>query len=97
MFFHIGKDVTVRKRDVIAILDIDTNSPTACTKDFLKKSEKNGKVILAGEDLPKSVVVCDDGEGGAWTVYSHISSKGLSGRASSGYRDNALFIYEKDR
>ena len=96
-FLHLGENVRVLQNDVIAIINIDDRKNTSITKDFLKKSEKEGRSILTGFEIPRSVVVCDDGEGGARTVYSHISSKGLAGRAAAENKEFTQFNYKKDR
>lgn len=81
MFLHLGGSISVRKKDIIAMLDIDDGSISQITKDFLSRAERDGKVILTGTDLPKSVILTDDGQGGAWVIFSHISAKSLAGRA----------------
>ena len=85
-FLHLGENVRVLQNDVIAIINIDDRKNTSITKDF-----------LTGFEIPRSVVVCDDGEGGARTVYSHISSKGLAGRAAAENKEFTQFNYKKDR
>lgn len=81
MFLHLGGSISVRKNDIIAILDIDDKTTTQITKEFLSRAERDGKVILTGTDLPKSVILTDDGQGSAWVIFSHISAKSLAGRA----------------
>jgi hypothetical protein len=58
MFLHLGKDVVVSKKDVIAIFDIEKTTVSKNTKEFLKKAEKNNQVITVSYEIPKSFVVC---------------------------------------
>lgn len=85
MFLHLGGSVSVRDSDIIAILDIDKEATPQTTKEFLSAAEKNGKVLLTSSELPKSVILTDDGQGDTWVIFSHISSKSLCGRAKQPY------------
>ena len=57
MLLHLGGNVSVQKKDVIGIFDIDDENTGEITKAFLKAAEKGGDVTLAGDDLPKSFVL----------------------------------------
>lgn len=76
MFLHVGSDVTVSLRQVVAILDYRTSQVGEATREFLDASWKANRVIdLSGGD-PRSVVLTDNG------VYlSPISSPTLQRRA----------------
>ncbi|MBP1573562.1 MAG: DUF370 domain-containing protein [Oscillospiraceae bacterium] len=60
MYLHIGNDYTVRTRDIIGIFDIENTSLSKDTRDFLKVSEKNKRVVYTTFEMPKSFVVCLD-------------------------------------
>ena len=53
MFLYLGGDISVRKSDIIGIFDIDNVNTQKTTKEFLRSAEKEGKLLLAGENLPK--------------------------------------------
>ena len=74
MFLHLGGDVVIKEKDIIAIMDMDTSSVSKITKEYLKNAEKSYDVVnVSFEDLPKSYVVCR--ENGKRRVYiSPISS-----------------------
>ena len=58
MFLHLGADVVVNDKDVVAIMDMETTSISKITREYLKKAEKENDVInVSYEDLPKSYVV----------------------------------------
>ena len=83
MYLHIGNNVTVFSQDVVAIFDLDNASTSAITRSFLRQAEEEGMVIAAGEELPKSIVLCCPQ--GSWQrVYlSPLSSAALAGRLES--------------
>lgn len=79
MYLHIGQDMIVLKKQVIGIFDLDTASFKKDTKEFLRKAEKEARMVVVSDDLPKSFVVCRQPYGD--TVYiSPISSTTLKKR-----------------
>ena len=62
MYLHLGSDVVVSQRDIVAILDLETTSVSHITREFLDKAQKSGKVVDVCEDLPKSYVIVGDKE-----------------------------------
>ena len=84
MFLQIGNGVTVRKRDIIGIFDLDTASMSSDTKRFLREAEK--KELLrdaSGGELPRSFVLVgerrsiEEGDVGLGVRLSLISTAGL--------------------
>ena len=57
MFLYLGGDVSVKKTDIIGIFDIDNVNTQKTTKEFLRAAEKSGRILLAGDDLPKSFLL----------------------------------------
>ena len=58
MFLHLGSDVVVNDRDIVAIMDLETTSISKITREYLQKAEKENEVITVSyEDLPKSYVI----------------------------------------
>ncbi len=84
MYLHLGGDVSVRTGDIVMIGDLDNASFSRITRDFLARAEKEGRVVsAAGEELPKSFVVCRN-RGGKDRVYlSQLNSSTLLRRAES--------------
>jgi hypothetical protein len=59
VFLHIGGDVVLPLKDVIAILDIDTTTISRDTKEFLKIAEEEGFIESISEDLPKTFIITE--------------------------------------
>ena len=53
MYLHIGEDTLVRDKDIIGIFDMDTSTVNKATRDYLKKAEKDKRVIYVNYDLQK--------------------------------------------
>ena len=82
MFLHLGRDVVVDDNTIIAVLDMDTATVSRRTQAFLNSAEREGRLHVITNELPKSAVVCV--EDGKQVVYiSQLSSKTLLGRAET--------------
>lgn len=58
MFLHLGENVVIPMREVIAIFDI--NSTTSMdTKHFLKTAEEEGFIVRITNDEPKSFILTE--------------------------------------
>lgn len=70
MFLHLGSDVVVSLKEVIAIFDLEGTSISKRTREFLDASQKKGIVIdVSKYDLPKSYILCKKNK----NVYLYIS------------------------
>lgn len=79
MYLHLGQAVVVNQRDIVAIFDMDNATWSHRTRAFLEKAEREGRVVNAASDLPRSFVLCREGERS--TVYlSQLSTATLKGR-----------------
>lgn len=58
-YLHIGKNVMVSRRRIIGVFDLDITSQSLRTREFLERAEKDGVVLDACDDIPKSFLVCD--------------------------------------
>lgn len=58
MYLHLGQNTVVTEEEIIGIFDLDTTTVSRRTRDFLSGAQKQGQVISAAQDLPKSFVVC---------------------------------------
>lgn len=59
MFLHIGGDVVIPLKNVIAIFDIESTTVSKDTKEFLKIAEEEGFIESISYDLPKSFVITE--------------------------------------
>ncbi len=91
MYLHLGGDVVVNLKDVIAIMDLDVTTVSKITREFLTVAEEEGFVINVSDDLPKSYVLTErDNESRLYI--SPISSATLLKRANS-FKDFADSLY----
>lgn len=79
---HLGRDIIVNEKDIIAIFDIDKTTIGKITKKYLYDCEKKRMVVNVSDDLPKSFIVCE--YEGKTTVYiSQISTITLQKRSQA--------------
>lgn len=85
MFLHIGGDVVIPIKNIIAIFDIETTTISKDTKEFLSIAEEEGFIESISDDLPKSFIITEIDKKSK--IYlSPISSVTLQKR--SGFIDN---------
>jgi len=60
MYLHLGQGAVVTRDSIIGIFDLDNTTSSHITRDFLNRTEKAGRVLALGEELPKSFVVVKD-------------------------------------
>ena len=83
MYMYVGQGTVLRSEDVIGIFDLDITSQSHITRAFLNAAEKNGAVVSASEDIPRSFLLCC--EEGSEKVYLCQPSTGtLLRRAENG-------------
>ena len=82
-YIHLGKGSVINTGGIVGVFDLDITSQSHITRAYLAAAEKNGQVINAAEDIPKSFVVTE--ENGQRRVYlSQLASATLLKRAESG-------------
>jgi extracellular matrix regulatory protein B len=59
MFLHIGGDVVVPIKNVIAIFDMETTTLSKDTKEFLRVAEEEGFISSISNDIPKSFIITE--------------------------------------
>lgn len=80
MYLNIGGGFVVRSEDIVAVMDMDNATWSHITRDMLALAEKNGEVINAAEDIPRSFIVCEDS--GSRKIYlSQLSSATIARRS----------------
>ncbi len=79
MYVHIGRDNVIRKRSILGIFDLDQASQNKDTVGFLRKAEKEGRLINVTDELPKAFILTDDGK-----VYlTQLGAKTIAGRTAN--------------
>lgn len=69
MYLHLGNEYLIQTKYITGIFDIENTSVSKITKDYLSNAEKNKRVVYCTYEMPKSFVVCFDGEELKETVY----------------------------
>lgn len=83
VYLHLGQNQIVPDRRIIGIFDLDTCSAEKRTRDYLAAAQREGVVLDASGDLPKSFVVCDHPYHRQIVYLSQLSSAALQRRAES--------------
>lgn len=81
MYLHIGNHQMLPERRIIGIFDLEITSQSKITGAFLKNAEREGVVIDACEDIPKSFLICDHPYHKQIVYLSQLNSRTLQGRA----------------
>ncbi len=83
MYLHIGGNHVIDRRDIIGVFDIEKSTVSNITRDYLRKQEKNGRVVTIVSDMPKSfIVVANDNN--TYVYLSSISPVTLKKRYEGG-------------
>ena len=84
MYLHLGSSLIIHQDDVLGIFDLDNTTSSHITRDFLARAEREGRVVSAGEDLPKSFLLCRDRQGTVTVYLSQLATSTLLKRMESG-------------
>ena len=80
MYLHIGQNEIVPEKRIIGIFDLDKCSYEKRTRDYLARAEKDGVVLDASGDLPRSFVLAGEEKGPVTVYLSPFSSATLLNR-----------------
>lgn len=83
MFLHLGEDISVAIKDIIAIIDVNAIEKSKNMKEFLYISEDNKAVFSISDLKPKSYVIVYDSNKRYILYKSPISSSTLLKRSKS--------------
>ena len=79
MFLHVGNKKNIRVSDIVGIFDTDNATVASITRKYLSHAQKEGTVISATDDIPKSFILFRDGDGHK-ICFSQLSTAALCGR-----------------
>lgn len=77
MYLHLGQSTVINLNEIIGIFDLDNTTVSKKTRDFLSLSEKEGRVNVVSQELPKSFIVCSSEEEKNSVYLSQISTTTL--------------------
>ena len=83
MYLHIGQNEILPEKRIIGIFDLDKCSYEKRTRDYLATAEKEGVVLDASGQLPRSFLVCDHPYHRQIVYLSPLSPAALQRRAES--------------
>lgn len=84
MYLHLGSSVVIHQDDILGVFDLDNTTCSRITRDFLSRAEREGRVVSAGDDLPKSFLLCRDRQGKTKIYLSQLATATLLKRLESG-------------
>ena len=67
MYLYLGQNTVVPKSSVVAVFDMDNTTQSKQTMEFLRRAQREGRLVSVTDDLPKAFAVCE--ENGTTTVY----------------------------
>ena len=62
MYLHLGQSVMVPTESILGIFDLDNTTWSHRTRSFLEQAEQEGRLTVVGDDLPRSFVLCQEGD-----------------------------------
>lgn len=83
MYLHLGQSVMVPDDAVIGLFDLDNTTWSFRTRRFLERMEEEGRVTAVGDDLPRSFVLCREGDGRVQVYVTQLTTATLCRRAEN--------------
>ncbi|MCC8196504.1 MAG: DUF370 domain-containing protein [Ruminococcus sp.] len=77
MYLHLGNNVSVYEKNIIAIMDIENASTSKITKEYLSAVGRSKQVIYCSYDMPKSFIVTLDDDLTERVYISSLASRTL--------------------
>ena len=72
MYIHLGSKKSVPEKYIVGIFDLDGEVTTKITGEFLAKAQSGEIVSAAGDDIPRSFVLCADKKRGRGYPFPYI-------------------------
>lgn len=60
MFLHLGEDIVLQTKDIVAIIDSNLVAESVILKEFIDANDKNNNIIHISEGTVKSIVVTEN-------------------------------------
>ncbi len=77
MYLHLGQSTVITLNEIIGIFDLDNTTVSKKTRDYLATAEKDGRVRVVSQELPKSFIVCSSEKEKNSVYLSQISTSTL--------------------
>ena len=59
-FVYVGGGTALDRDNIVGVFDLDNTSWSYLTRQTLSRAERDGRVVNAAEDLPRSFILCGD-------------------------------------
>ena len=82
MLLHLGRGVSIHSDEIIALCDL-SEAPGDDTRRLADTLRAAGRVRYLG-DAPKTMILCDDPQGGVRCLYSCVGLRTFMRRATAG-------------
>ena len=76
MYLNLGSSVVIHQDDILGVFDLDNTAAS--------RAELDGRVVSAGDGLPKSFLLCRDRQGTTRIYLSQLATATLLRRMESG-------------
>lgn len=60
MYLHLGQNTIVMTSHILGVFDLDNTTGAKSTREYLTKAQREGRVVDATSELPKSFIVCEE-------------------------------------
>ena len=81
MYIHIGGDVSLLKKNIIAIFDMDNTTVSKWTRQYLQYAEDKGEVINVSDEIPRTFIITEEKSNIKKVYLSPVSAATLLKRA----------------
>ena len=94
VYLSIGNGQLLPERRIIGMFDLEITSQSRITASFLKNAEREGQVVDACFDVPKSFIICDHPYHRQIVYLSQLNSRTLQSRTERKEKGYHGGIYE---
>jgi hypothetical protein len=81
MYLQLGRSTLIPTASILGIFDLDNSTWSIRTREFLERMEEAGAVTTVGEDLPRSFLLCQEGDDPPRVYISQFTTATLCRRA----------------
>lgn len=81
MYLNLGQSVIIPESSILGLFDLDNATWSFRTRRFLRQAEQAGQVRNVGGDLPRSFLLCQQGEQEVEVYLSPVNTATLIRRA----------------
>lgn len=90
MYIHLGNDCSIRRSNIIAVLDMDNATLSKNTREFFRIAEEEGFIESISNDIPKSAVICEI-DNKSKIYLSPVASSTIRKRIADGLKSDVKF------